>query len=450
MTSPLKDAVSAIGLQLQEEKELKGTKGTSYFITVNFKDKEMPCDEGKTEVETMRNRVEAILGDANLVGRGKGMPNYWVGCVERGEQNQTPHWHIYVKYPDTNYKSWLQMKKMWEEYKPDIQHTRRKGPAAMLYVKKGGAWYECGQPPQQGRRSDIEEVHRAVLNGATKEELHREFPSQMIRMGKGIVDHMAALQKSYHGPREVWWWTGPPGAGKTENAVAALRKIVREKEHEKKPEQPLLTDKECDALIYFRSGNSMWFGGYNGQEYALFDEWRAARDKESGAISWEQLLSLTGNDPGATVQYKGGQVWWMAKYIMITSVQTWQMCVPFHEDDKAEQLSRRISKIITFTKPREQAVRKPVEVELPAWDPDAPVDYAALLNMLPEAAPAPPPPQDVNEPIVIDNAAATRRRRRPDNEEEEEEDPAAKRARYAAVGEDGNFAINVEDLIDEE
>jgi len=244
----------------------------------------------------------------------------------------------------------------------------------------------------------------------------------MIRMGKGVAEHMAALQKSYNGPREVWWWTGPPGAGKTQNAIDALRDIVRREEDPNK-ERPPLTNSECDSLIYFRSGNSMWFGGYNGQKYALFDEWRAARDKESGAISWELLLSLTGNDPGASVQYKGGQMWWMAKFIMITSVQTWQMCVPFHEDDKAEQLSRRISKIVTFTRPREQAVRKPVEVELPAWDPDAPVNYAALLDMLPLA----PEPQ-VGEARVYeipdfsdDEAPEPQAKKRRGNEEEEEE-----------------------------
>lgn len=402
------DVIKATNLVQESESDLKSKKGTSFFITLNFEQEgKFPQVLDKNELDSMKEIVSEILGGPLQLGKG-GYPKYWVACMERGKEKNTPHWHVFVQYDGNHQKTWQTMKKKWNDhgYLPNIQFARKAGVACVTYVKKDENWVEAGSPPEAGKRNDLEEMARKIIAGANLRDIAIEYPTQALRYGRQMQAYQSLVAQNYHGPREVTWYEGPAGAGKSYRARQDMYEIVRREV----PGGKDFTNEQCDEHIYYHSGNTAWFGGYYGQKFAIFDEWRSPAGDDK-AIPFHKMLSLLGNDPGAKVCPKGSEIHWNARWIHITSIETWEESVPMRENDASNQLSRRILKIKKFSKPRQVVVRAPIIEEVAAYDPDA------------------PPVIENEEELFAILDDAYRKRAAPEEEEEEDDEPQNKSAR---------------------
>lgn len=81
------------------------------------------------------------------------------------------------------------------------------------YCSKGTDIYTAGTEPAQGERTDLEKLRDQVL--ATGEVPVKDIKNyQQLRFAEGLLRYV----QPYHGPREVFWYYGPTGSGKTRSA----------------------------------------------------------------------------------------------------------------------------------------------------------------------------------------------------------------------------------------
>lgn len=214
----------------------------------------------------------------------------------------------------------------------------RRGPAAAAatYCRKGtqshAEWlqlgeegpgfgidahvFEWGTRSAQGARSDIREVSAAVANGASMQDIARDFPVQFIYYSRGVMNLKAALIQPRCTVPEVKVFHGPSGSGKSHAAREWLP----------------------NAYIWHPQQGA-WFDGYQGETEVIFEEFR-------GQLQFGMMLSLL-DRYDCKVQYKGGVVEFAAVRIAITSPKPpteWWVCLDEH--DRVEQLLRRISEVV--------------------------------------------------------------------------------------------------------
>lgn len=226
---------------------------------------------------------------------------YVIYGMEKGEQG-TPHLQGYVEWRRP--KEWKSLKNLHAR----IHWEARKGKQeqAILYCKKGeqpsdefkklGALganfgknakiYERGDMGQQGARSDLEEVAKAVLNKEPIQQIAAKFPVQYIKYHKGI-DRLVETQMVPRSaaPYVEWRW-GPAGRGKTSEPA----------------------ERHKDSF-YIKDGTS-WWQNYTQQEAIIIDDF-------DGKWPFRDLLRLLDEQPYQG-QTKGGYVHINSPYIYIT------------------------------------------------------------------------------------------------------------------------------------
>lgn len=188
--------------------------------------------------------------------------------------------------------------------------------ASIIYCRKEGRYHDLGeQPVTQGTRTDLRDALGSLLGHRDVTRFKLEYPEIYVKYPRGVstlIDTPARLpgEKPY-----IMWIYGPTGTGKT-------RYVYDTEDHEK---------------IWVSNGDLNWFDGYQGQEVALLDDFRASNCKFS-------LLLVYLDRYPRRVPVKGGYVNWAPKKIYVTS--------PFHPKDsydKSEedmlQLLRRIDEI---------------------------------------------------------------------------------------------------------
>lgn len=177
-------------------------------------------------------------------------------------------------------------------------------------------WGEMG--PGQGTRTDLLYIKTQILEEKKPlDEVVRESVEnfQQLRFAEALWKYIPLSEEWL--PKEVHWFYGPTGCGKTKEAYAMIQ-----------------------GRSWWRSGrNDKWFHNYWGQEVAIIEELRPG--------NWEYpfLLQLTG-DREIYVEYKGGFCIWKPKVIIITTPetpeQTYKGQVTYH--DNIDQLIRRLNK----------------------------------------------------------------------------------------------------------
>lgn len=240
---------------------------------------------------------------------------YLVIGKEIGE-NGTPHLQGYVELNRALTMAHL------KAFNQRVHWEPRRGSAkqASDYCKKDGDYIEVGEISQAGARTDISAIKTRIKN---KESLVTILEDCTNFQQMKCAQLLAGLQPLSHAyaPKEVHWFYGSTGTGKTRTAMEAC------------PE----------GNTWHSNGTGQWFDGYYGQEYVIFDEFRAKN------YSYDLMLKLL---DGYELQLpiKGGFTVWKPKVIYITaplppaSIYAGQL--EYH--GSIEQLLRRITDLKNF------------------------------------------------------------------------------------------------------
>lgn len=264
---------------------------------------------------------------------------YCVYGIEYGE-NETKHFQGYIQfkrsYAHSRVKSILP--------RGHFEKTRNKPFSAIAYCKKGeqskeewdqlgikGPNYgknaqivEIGEPKKQGKRNDFLVVKDCIKNGGTIDDIIEIATSyQSVRSAEILLKYKKPESRDY--PKDVYWFYGPTGTGKTETAL---------KECREKGKEPWIS---ADTL--------QWFDGYTGQEYVIIDDFR------SHMCKYNFLLRLTDKYP-LRVPIKGSYTIWQPQVIYITCNKSPEECYTYQEKvrDDIGQLVRRIKECREFEK----------------------------------------------------------------------------------------------------
>lgn len=210
--------------------------------------------------------------------------------LERGGKKNTLHMQggIYFANPTP----WKRVKKMFPRafVKPAESYgavTNYSGKEDTRVTDMPDCSFVYGEAPEQGRRTDLEEVALLIKNGANCDEIARLYPSAYIRYHRGLQ----ALENSYtehrqEAARHIWIY-GPSGVGKTSYIY---------EQHARKD-------------VYVKDG-TMWWSGYKGQPVIVIDDF-------DGRWPFRDLLKLL-DKWDYEGQIKGGHVKVRAKFIYFT------------------------------------------------------------------------------------------------------------------------------------
>lgn len=190
-----------------------------------------------------------------------------------------PHLQGYVTF--NSMKRFAALKKVhpkahWEKAEGNHQQ------ASDYCKKQDDEFYERGDGPKQGKRTDLENVCALVKSGTSIQAIADEHPSTYVKFGRGIRDLKLVLEKPFEADdvRGIWLF-GPPGTGKSHHARQFGLAV---------------------GEVYNKSQNK-WWDGYNGEPVALLD------DMDNDALAhylkiWSDKYSCTGETKGGTIHLR--------------------------------------------------------------------------------------------------------------------------------------------------
>lgn len=194
---------------------------------------------------------------------------YWCLCDEIGEENATPHTHVYCAYK--NPKEFHAMRRRF--YGAHIEIARGSHSENRDYIRKQGKWAndakhetnlpetfrESGELPEEpsAHMKQSEAILAMIEDGATNADILRAFPSAMNHLPR-IEEARQALNEEQCRKEfrklDVYYIWGPPGVGKTRGVMEkyGYENVFR------------VTDYEHP------------FDGYSGEKVLLLDEFRSS------------------------------------------------------------------------------------------------------------------------------------------------------------------------------
>ena len=129
--------------------------------------------------------------------------------------------------------------------------------------------------------------------------------------------------------REVYWFYGPTGTGKTRKATQ------------------MMIERYDENWVSLTGDLRTFFDPYNGEKGVIFDDIR------KGSIVWNTLLTITDRYK-TSVNVKGSRIPWLAETIIFTSPQPFEEVFTTEKDgqrepwDGLDQFARRITKVEEF------------------------------------------------------------------------------------------------------
>lgn len=191
-------------------------------------------------------------------------------------------------------------------------------------------FFEIGELPRQGGRTDLQEIAKAVTQGTTISNIAHEFPSEFIKYSHGIKQFHAIVSSK---PRDITvvpvvsWWFGRTGVGKSRRAFELYG---------------------TDAYIKM---TDKWWDGYSGQKVVIFDDYRAS------LCPFHELLRILDRYP-YRVQFKGGSIELSASVFVITTPHRPEVTWSNRTQESIAQLLRRITEIVEFLENGETRILK--------------------------------------------------------------------------------------------
>jgi len=197
-----------------------------------------------------------------------------------------------------------------------------------------GTFREHGTMPKQGKRSDLDSIAEAIMEGSSMAEIAIAFPSDFIRYQRGLQElervHLCK-DRDHSTPNTVLWWYGPTGSGKSKTAF------------------------EMYPDAYVKMGNGKWWDGYRGETVVLIDDYRP------GFCLFSELLRILDRYP-MRVEAKGTSMPLSAKTFIITTTSRPEVLWAQRIEEDLNQLIRRITEIVEFTPGGEKLVHKSATV----------------------------------------------------------------------------------------
>lgn len=262
--------------------------------------------------------------------------NYFVCGKETAPETGTPHLQGYFEL----LKKTRMSKKLMNRFKWHIEPRKGSQNQAIAYCKKGeqsheewsqsgvnGPNYgknavivEHGQPKQQGKRNDLDEIRLKVAEGGMRSIVGIASANE-IKCAEKFLEYREEPRNKSVEPHIIWMYGGP-GLGKTRMAHTHFEKIP-------------------DSDVYLKRGDTgKWWQGYDGHKHVILDEFRDSH------YPWAYILGLLDRYP-FTVETKGGARQMKSSDFVITSCfkpdEIYQGCA-----ENRNQLLRRIKEIWHF------------------------------------------------------------------------------------------------------
>lgn len=204
--------------------------------------------------------------------------------------------------------------------------------ATIRYCKKDDKFFEHGDAPAQGKRSDLIEIKEAIDRGSTDKELARDFFTECIRYHKAFEWYrLTNIEPRREKTRVTCIW-GPSGTGKSRYC------------HER------------GAVFIGLSGDPRrpYIQGYKGEPIVCFD------DFSQSSITLTEILKLTDRYP-YTANRKGGEIEWSPREAYFTSNDD-----PRQWYGGSQSWRRRIDSVICLDKIAEAEEKKESDTEVPS------------------------------------------------------------------------------------
>lgn len=246
--------------------------------------------------------------------------SYLILGKEIGEKG-TPHIQGYCEL-----KGQKRFDSIIKHFKHKAHIEQRKGTAkeASDYCKKDNNYEELGTLSSPGARTDLKQVCDDILKGKKVDDITIENPFFFHQYGRTLqkVEDIRNRNIFRNFMTEGIWYHGKTGCGKSETAF-----------------------KNYDPKTHYvwKYEKNDWQDGYTGQEIVIIDEFR-------GQLPFSTLLRMIDKHPNCDVSRRGKEPFpFISKKVIITSaLRPEEIYYNLHENDKLEQLLRRL-KIIDLS-----------------------------------------------------------------------------------------------------
>lgn len=236
---------------------------------------------------------------------------------------------------------------------PHLERARGTPQENQTYCSKDGDYFEFGQCPSQGSRSDLAALAQAVIAGESLADIATKHPSDYIRYHGGIkAFHLLTHSKprDMHVASTVHWWFGPTGVGKSRKAF------------------------EMFGDSAYVKMNDKWWDGYTGQSQVIFDDYRPS------LCPFHELLRILDRYP-YRVQPKGGSIELSANVFVVTTCSRPEVLWHNRTEEQLNQLLRRITHIVEFTTSGDEIILKGPETN---YSPLTKEELAAMFPPEPQ------------------------------------------------------------------
>jgi len=269
----------------------------SYLLTVTA-DPVSGCRRS-VKLSAMRARFRNVIFTVNNPNFDEGEldPELWPDCsfliyqIEIGEDG-TQHYQGYCEFTKQKDLSWL--KKLVGLERAHFEKRQGTQKQAIDYCSKADTRvdgpYRWGEPGEQGKRTDLEEVKLKLKAGASMTEIADNHFRDWCKFNKAFKEYQSMCMEKRSWAMDLVLLIGPSRTGKTRTAM----EMAGESVYVKPP--------------------GKWWDGYNGEHTVVWDEFYGH------SYPFTELLRVLDRYP-LQVEFKGGFHQFSSRRIIFTSNQ---------------------------------------------------------------------------------------------------------------------------------
>lgn len=224
----------------------------------------------------------------------------------------TPHLQGYVYFDEKKTMKAIHKLKGWE--RTALTEAKGDDKQNKAYCSKSGDVFESGNPPNQGKRNDLQIVYDLVKAGTGVDTIVTDYPDAYLKANRVIdkLEDIALRNRVRNFMTEGEWVYGPTGVGKSDYAF------------------------QVPGSRYVWTDDKGWWDGYRGEDNVIIDEFR-------GQIPFNELLRMVDKHPNYYVRRRNrSPMPFISKKVIITSsMPPWGVFKNLDKDDSIKQLLRR-------------------------------------------------------------------------------------------------------------